>query len=254
MKAYLNMAPSQTLKWIENGKCPSQQNVEIEGTEPYIVGGHTASGYWVDTKRATTITGLFAAGDVAGGCPQKYVTGALAEGEIAAESALEFLQNHTASKPDDKEVQAHLAEVEHFLNGTGGLFDTEQLEDAMQTVMDTYAGGIGTNYRFHEKELDLADEKIIRLMELSDQLHAADYQELMYIYELRERLVVCRSVIAHLKARKETRWHSFAENLDYPEKDDLHWKRYVNSCMKNGKLEIIFRELVEEGQNYEHCH
>ena len=76
----------------------------------------------------------------------------------------------------------------------------------------------------------------------------------MYIYELRERLVVCRSVIAHLKARKETRWHSFAENLDYPEKDDLHWKRYVNSRMKNGKLEIIFRELVEEGQNYEHCH
>ena len=49
-KAYLNMAPSQTLKWIESGKNPSEQNVEIEGTEPYIVGGHTASGYWVDTK------------------------------------------------------------------------------------------------------------------------------------------------------------------------------------------------------------
>ena len=24
--------------------------------------------------------------------------------------------------------------------------------------------------------------------------------------------------------------------------------------MKNGKLEIVFRDLVEEGQNYEHCH
>ena len=56
LKAYLNMAPSQTLKWIESGKNPSQQNVEIEGTEPYIVGGHTASGYWVDTHRATTVT------------------------------------------------------------------------------------------------------------------------------------------------------------------------------------------------------
>ena len=51
----------------------------------------------------------------------------------------------------------------------------------MQTIMDTYAGGIGTNYRFHEKELDIADDKIARLTELSDQLHAADYQELMYI-------------------------------------------------------------------------
>ena len=36
-KAYLNMAPSQTLKWLESGKGPSEQNVEIEGTEPYIV-------------------------------------------------------------------------------------------------------------------------------------------------------------------------------------------------------------------------
>ena len=43
-------------------------------------------------------------------------------------------------------------------------------------------------------------------------------------------------------------------NLDHPEKDDLHWRRYVNSRMRDGKLEIVFRELVEEGQNYEHCH
>lgn len=53
--------------------------MEIEGTEPYIVGGHTASGYWVDNDRESTIRGLFAAGDVAGGCPQKYVTGAMVE-------------------------------------------------------------------------------------------------------------------------------------------------------------------------------
>ncbi|MBC2478288.1 adenylyl-sulfate reductase subunit alpha, partial [Clostridium beijerinckii] len=84
MKAYLNMSPSQTLKWIENGKGPSEDNVEIEGTEPYIVGGHTASGYWVDTDRSTTIKGLYAAGDVAGGCPQKYVTGALVAASINA--------------------------------------------------------------------------------------------------------------------------------------------------------------------------
>ena len=82
------MAPSQTLKWLEAAGGPSEENVEIEGTEPYIVGGHTASGYWVDNNRETTIHGLFAAGDVAGGCPQKYVTGALAEGEIAAQASM----------------------------------------------------------------------------------------------------------------------------------------------------------------------
>lgn len=255
MKAYLNMAPSQTLKWIESGKMPSQQNVEIEGTEPYIVGGHTASGYWVDTRRATTIPGLYAAGDVAGGCPQKYVTGALAEGEIAGEAMVDFLK--TASAPAavaEETVQAHIAEAEKFLQEKPAQFTTEQLEEAMQTVMDAYAGGIKTNYRFNEKQLAIADEKIVQLMQLSDTLYAADFQELMYIYELRERLVVCRSVIAHLGARKETRWHSFAENLDYPQKDDAHWKCYVNSRLENGKIQVILRDLVTGGQTYEHSH
>lgn len=252
LKAYLNMAPSQTIKWIESGKNPSQQNVEIEGTEPYIVGGHTASGYWVDTNRKTTIDGLYAAGDVAGGCPQKYVTGALAEGEIAGLSVVEYIKDKNVATIDDKVVNNHIDEVENFLKDKHCKFTTEQLEEAMQTVMDSYAGGIKTNYRFNEKQLEIADYKIKQLMKLSKDLYAEDFQELMYIYELRERLTVCRSVIAHLKARKETRWHSFAENLDYPEKDNEHWNKYVNSILKDGEIKIITRELVEEGTNYEH--
>ena len=252
LKAYLNMAPSQTIKWIESGKNPSQQNVEIEGTEPYIVGGHTASGYWIDTNRKTTIDGLYAAGDVAGGCPQKYVTGALAEGEIAGLSVVEYIKDKNVATIDDKVVDNHIDEVENFLKDKHCKFTTEQLEEAMQTVMDSYAGGIKTNYRFNEKQLEIADYKIKQLMELSKDLYAEDFQELMYIYELRERLTVCRSVIAHLKARKETRWHSFAENLDYPEKDNEHWNKYVNSILEDGEIKIITRELVEEGTNYEH--
>ena len=243
LKAYLNMAPSQTIKWIESGKNPSQQNVEIEGTEPYIVGGHTGSGYWVDTNRKTTIDGLYAAGDV---------TGALAEGEIAALSVVEYIKDKNVATIDDKVVNNHIDEVENFLKDKHCKFTTEQLEEAMQTVMDSYAGGIKTNYRFNEKQLEIADYKIKQLMELSKDLYAEDFQELMYIYELRERLTVCRSVIAHLKARKETRWHSFAENLDYPEKDNEHWNKYVNSILEDGEIKIITRELVEEGTNYEH--
>jgi adenylylsulfate reductase subunit A len=251
-KAYLNMAPSQTLKWIESGKNPSEQNVEIEGTEPYIVGGHTASGYWVDTQRRTTVEGLYAAGDVAGGCPQKYVTGALAEGEIAALAIVDDIKSIETAPIDEADIAAHQSEVESFLTGENTHFTTEQLEEAMQTVMDSYAGGIKTNYRFNEKQLAIADEKILKLMKLSDTLKASDFQELMYIYELRERLVVCRSVIAHLKARKETRWHSFAENLDYPEKDNTNWSKYVNSRLENGNIKIILRDLVEGGKTYEH--
>ena len=253
LKAYLNMAPSQTIKWIESGRNPSRQNVEIEGTEPYIVGGHTASGYWVDTDRATTIEGLFAGGDVAGGCPQKYVTGALAEGEIAGLSAVKYIDSKESfEKISDEDTNYHLRETEKYLTDRHSLYTTEQLEEAMQTVMDSYAGGIKTNYRFNEKQLDIADCKIRQLETLTDDLYAEDFQELMYICELKERLTVCKSVIAHLRARKETRWHSFAENLDYPEKDDKNFNKYVNSRLENGEIKIIIHDLVTGGEKYEH--
>ena len=250
-KAYLNMAPSQTLKWLESGKGPSEQNVEIEGTEPYIVGGHTASGYWIDNNRQTTIHGLFAAGDVAGGCPQKYVTGALAEGEIAAESVLDFIKKNSYKEAEKDSSKSKKQEYESYLQNPESLLTTEQLEETMQKVMDQYAGGITTDYQYNESSLKLADEKIESLMKLCSRLSARDMDDLLRIYELRERLVVSRTVIAHLLARKETRWHSFAENMDYPQKSK-DWLKYVNSRMKDGKIEIILRELITGGQVYEH--
>lgn len=258
-KAYLNMAPSQTLKWLEAAGGPSEENVEIEGTEPYIVGGHTASGYWVDNNRETTIHGLFAAGDVAGGCSQKYVTGALAEGEIAAQAIAErlegsgkgFVVNEVADSELSENAFAKKSEYERFLNNKQGLVDIEQTEEAMQKIMDQYAGGISTDYQYNEARLELADEKIKFLEQSIDNLAAQDADDLLRIYEIRERLTVCRSVIAHLKARKETRWHSFAENMDYPAKSD-DWLKYVNSRKENGEIKIIIRDLVRGGDSYEH--
>lgn len=257
LKAYLNMAPSQTLKWIESGKLPSQQNVEIEGTEPYVVGGHTASGYWVDTNRQTTIRHLYAAGDVAGGCPQKYVTGALVEGEIAAKDMVRQGLSDVSGLDEAQEkaiLAEKVAEYNAALGETDSFFTVEQLEEAMQKVMDTYAGGIGSHYQYNEKQLALADEKIDQLMELAAHVGASDYHELLFVYELRERLTVCKVLIAHLRARKETRWHSFAENLDYPEQS-ADWLKYVNSRMdEDGQVHMIYRDLVSGGETYEHTH
>lgn len=182
LKAYLNMAPSQTLKWIETGELPGEQDVEIEGTEPYIVGGHTASGYWVDTNRETTIHGLYAAGDVAGGCPQKYVTGALAEGELAAKAIEKQLSGTSVADGADEEIarqaQEETAAYQDILAGEQSPFTAEELEEAMQKVMDEYAGGISTHYQYNEKQLKLADEKIDQLTALADELTAQNMHEL----------------------------------------------------------------------------
>ncbi|MGN0241473.1 MAG: adenylyl-sulfate reductase subunit alpha [Candidatus Weimeria sp.] len=249
-KAYLNMAPSQTLKWIESGKGPSEENVEIEGTEPYVVGGHTAGGYWVDTERRTTLEGLYAAGDVAGGAPQKYVTGALAEGEIAAGTIISDLDkacggesagNTIEGGPDGyifSKYKKHFSEKESPIS-------CEQAEEAMQKIMDEYAGGIATDYRYNETGLDIASSRISDLVKLSDTLRADDMYDLLKIYELKDRLTVCLALIAHMKARKETRWHIFGENADHPEKDEKY-SCYVNSVLRDGKIQVLYRPLVKD--------
>lgn len=159
----------------------------------------------------------------------------------AAEAILEYLSGaktsgntETLGEVKDQELSgtaaAKKAEYEAHLSAVRSLMNAEQLEEAMQKIMDQYAGGIGTDYRYSETSLAKAEEKIAALLPVVDTLAAADTYELMQIYELRERLIVCRAVISHLAARKETRWHSFGENTDYPEQSE-DWMKYVNSRM-----------------------
>lgn len=239
INAYFNMAPSQSLKWLESGQMPSKFNVEIGGSEPYIVGGHTASGYWIDNRRRTTLKNLYAAGDVAGGCPQKYVTGAFAEAEIAAKSIAEEI-----NKISPTEKFADFEEFDQYFKNESD-FTVDDLEIAMQTTMDEYAGGLTQNYRFNENQLNLAKNHIERIEKLSEKLHADEMYDLLKIYELRERLTVAKVLIEHLRARKETRWAGFYQNLDYPESDEK-FNLFVNSKMIDGEVEIIYRKLQND--------
>ena len=178
------------------------------------------------------------------------MTGALAEGRIAAKSIAAYLTE--AEGPIQADGPDRTAEYEQYFRQAAGSLTSLQLEEAMQKIMDEYAGGIRTDYRYNESRLQLAAEKIRHLETLLPALHADDMYELMKIYELRERLTVCRALIAHLLARRETRWHTFGENADHPEQspDGLC---YVNSRWKDGDFEILYRPLVKGG-HYEHTH
>lgn len=286
LKAYLNMAPSQTLRWVERGHGPATENVEIEGTEPYIVGGHTASGYWVDTHRETTITNLFAAGDVAGGAPQKYVTGALAEGEIAGDEIVRRYKNQgevsavgnepwyreaidaivkryvtqVGSNDDSTQTRSNDSAAQNGTNKNAedihakssySLACIEAQEQKLQDIMDAYAGGISQAYKYTEESLGIAKSKLQTLAKDVEQLQANTLHELSYLYELRDRIVVAQALVAHLGGRKETRWHSFGEHSDYPNCSD-DGLVYINSVYQDGEFQVFQRPLVEKGDTYEH--
>jgi adenylylsulfate reductase subunit A len=53
-----------------------------------------------------------------------------------------------------------------------------------------------------------------------------------------ERIDVAEVVLAHLEARKETRWPAYQTRIDYPERDDTHWLCFLNSVRDSGSGEI----------------
>lgn len=248
--SYLNMYPDLVLYWASNRFNPSEEPVEICGTEPYIVGGHCQSGYWITTERETTLEGLWAAGDVAGGAPYKFISGCWAEGIIAARSAGKYASSSSFGAIDEeqisKEEQRVFAPINRYEKLRDGVFP-EQMEERLQKIMDEYAGGVHVFYELNEERLLYARKHLKRMRGQIDFLVARDYHELLLAHEVMDRIDVAEVLVEHLLYRKETRWPGFQTRLDYPERDDFNWLKFVNSVRdrESGEIKIIEREYEQ---------
>jgi adenylylsulfate reductase subunit A len=216
---YLNERPSFVLFLASRGQDITKDPIEIYGSDPYIVGGHTMSGYWVDIERMTTIPGLFAAGETAGGTPNKFVGGCAAEGKLAMRGALKYIQN--VSLPDLSEDQVRMEKERVFAPLLrGAAFDgiaPKAMEERMQRLMDEYAGGTTQFYRTNEERLDYALKHLAMLKDQVRLLFAADLHDLMSAHEVIDRIDVAMVLVNHLKFRKETRWQGWQTRSDFPE-------------------------------------
>ncbi len=229
-EAYLNMSPGMVLKWADEGVEPNEMLLELCGSEPYIVGGHGQAGYWVDVSRQTSIQGLFAAGDVAGGAPKKYVTGCFAEAEIAATAALNYLDGvPKLLEVGEESIKDEYGRVYTPLGRLSGP-SPDEYEERLQKVMDEYAGGITTNYETCASKLLIAKDLLKKLdQDINLSIFSSDIYELVKAHEVIDRVLVARAVVEHLLYRKETRWLSYQERVDYPGRDDQRWLVFVNS-------------------------
>lgn len=292
LKAYLNMAPSQTLRWVERGQGPATENVEIEGTEPYIVGGHTASGYWVDTHRETTITNLFAAGDVAGGAPQKYVTGALAEGEIAGDEIVRRYQDQgevpsVGNEPWYKEaIDAILKRYVAQIGSNDDFTQTRSNDSAVQNGKN-----IGVELVHNDGTVLASKSSALAHIEA----HEQRLQDIMDIYAggisqaykyTEESLGIAKSKLQALAKDVEQLQANTLHELSYlyelrdrivvaqalvahlGGRKETRWHSfgehgdypncsddglvYVNSVYQDGEFQVFQRPLVEKGDTYEH--
>jgi adenylylsulfate reductase subunit A len=247
-RAYLSMAPPAAMLLQDEmyygrggGKMAP---VEITGSEPHVVGGHGLSGFWIGADRRTTLPGLWAAGDVAGGSPKKYAPGALAEGVLAIR---DMIDDVAARKPIELDEEQVLKERDRVFapfedRGTTGIAPRD-LEERLQKVMDEYAGGISQLYGYSEGELRIAEIHLRRLEQEFGAISASSLHELLHAHELMDRVVVARTLVAHMLHRKETRWHCYQERLDYPERDDARWSVFVNSVRRGEQIEMVERPV-----------
>lgn len=255
MEDYLNERPSFVLFLASRGQDPVKEPIEIYGSDPYILGGHTGGGYWVDMERMTTIPGLFAAGETAGGNPNKFVGGCCAEGKLAARGAVKFIKKHASVMPSPAVLKQEMRRVYAplFKQGEEGITPV-QMKERLQRLMDEYAGGISQFYRTNEERLDYALKHIGMLQSQFQYLRAKDLHDLMQAHETMDRVDVAEAVVHHLKARKETRWAGWQTRSDYPERDDENFDCFIESRknLDTGCIETFKRpyEQIIPGDRY----
>jgi adenylylsulfate reductase subunit A len=242
--AYLSMAPAGAIIMSDEAYYAKTGGemapVEITGGEPHVVGGHGLSGYWIDAARRTTLPGLWAAGDVAGGSPKKYASGAWAEAVIAVRDAIEEVRGQThPSHIDRQSIDAEHARALLPCTRTVGPLAAE-LEERLQKIMDEYAGGIGNHYGYSEGELRIAQLHLTRLANELSALRATTPFELMQCHEVMDRVPLAQALVEHMLHRRETRWHCYQERLDFPERDDARWMVFVNSVRQpDGSYQML---------------
>ncbi|MDP3939736.1 MAG: FAD-binding protein, partial [Deltaproteobacteria bacterium] len=257
-EAFLDMYPDQVLYWLANDYDPGEMPVEVQTTEPYIVGGHCQSGYWIDNDRQTTVKNLYAAGDVAGGAPYKFVSGCWAEGVIAARAIGRMIDDVKLAEVPRDEIEAEVKRVYaplFYRSKNLAKLRPFDFEHRLQKILEEYAGGSSTFFEMNEERLVTARKHLARLPEQFPFIEAHDLHDLMLAHSVIDRVDVAQVLVEHLIARKETRWPGYQTRLDYPERDDENWSVFVNSRKDplTGKIEMITRpyEQTIPGSRYE---
>ncbi len=179
------------------------------------------SGLAVDTNAETAVVGLFAAGDcatVSGG-----ISGAAVLGHIAGEGVVQRIRTTTGALPAlDRKMLADVRarSTAHLQLGKG--MPWQQFEEATRQTVSDYVG-----VRRNERGLKLALETLHALARREPELQADDLHGLMRVHEAKNIRMNAEIMATASLARQETRTGSAHWRLDYPETDDVNWRKFV---------------------------
>lgn len=205
------------------------------------------SGIKIDPDCASTLSGLFAAGNSADQCRSLHmaVTSGIHAGRIAAvyaQSGPGF-----ATVPEET-IETLRRNVYAPLNESGRAVSWQEFEDALQRLITEGLGPVR-----HASGLRRLEKKLADLTQLFFQVKAGSYHDLCRIHELRNMLTVAQGMAQAAFFRTESRFGQSHYRMDFPLTDDANWCGEVLVYLNvEGKVTTSFFPLNYEqgGMSY----
>lgn len=196
-----------------------RDSIEINLSEPVLCGGHGINGLKVNARGETNVPGLYAAGD--GAANATSLMGAFVLGRIAGREAAFFSGKTDALSPGAAEVELEKERIFAPLRRNEGI-PPALLERKLRLTVNQYVDNPKS-----EPKLRLAERRLSAIREEAGELKAADLHDAMKAMEVQAILDCAEIVVAASLERKESRWGVYHQRVDYPERNDEEWRKFV---------------------------
>ncbi len=214
------------------------RDVEMHISEIGFCSGHSSSGVWVNEKAATTVPGLYAAGDLA--CvPHNYMIGAFVYGELAALSAIEHGRSSSIVDPDESQVEAAIDAIYPPLSNPDGL-PQPQVEYKLRRFVNDYVAPPKS-----ATKMEIALEHFERTKTEIARLGARSPHELMRCAEVSVIRDCAEMATRASLFRTESRWGLYHQRSDFPDRDNARW--FCHSILRKdsaGAMEMSTRPVA----------
>jgi succinate dehydrogenase/fumarate reductase flavoprotein subunit len=213
---HTNERPSRGRFHSGRGTDYRSKMIEMHISEIGFCSGHSASGVWVNEKAETSVSGLYAAGDMAS-VPHNYMLGAFTYGWFAGENAAEYCASRGDAAIDPAQIEAERARVAAPLAQSEGI-PPNQLEYKLRRMVNDYLQPPKAT-----RKMELALERFAEIGEDIKHMSAANPHELMRAMEV-GHIFDCAKMAAHASLfRTESRWGLYHFRVDYPARNDDEW-------------------------------
>ncbi len=217
-------------------------DIELWPTEFYLCGGHGMTGIFVDEKAASTLPGLYAAGDVSL-VARGHLSGAFVFGEIAAEEASKRARKVSRAEYNPRLLEELKKDLGQRLGQGNGEVSVEEFEYKVRRLINDYVTPPKNAYK-----LNMALWWMDRFQkEIREKVRIKNIHDLFKVLEV-ENIMLCArlSATASLE-RKESRWGFWHYRPDYPQKDDAQWLKHI--MLKRGgdpgEIAVSYRPLAK---------